>query len=289
MVKQLAFTHVKTVVSLRPSGLPKLSKSTVAPSESVKAKPAIESIRRGPSTVAELLEQERAVRAQSRNALSSPASPTKDRKNSTPSATSIEHTPTRGERLDRAIVERRRLYIHNMVPWTKKRNVADFFIGYNVGAITMYVSDAEGKSCSADFQTYEQAKRAMKDLDRTLLLGRVVDIEVAKSSLRMDEEGKDKHPLPLRAEWIKQLPSSHILTGSSGRAISSSLTAHSFHVVMPIKSAIENVPEHYRFSDQRSPSLSASFGMAQVLAQTGPYLQGLRRKLGGVVLGANDR
>ncbi|KAH0272687.1 hypothetical protein KCU91_g6511, partial [Aureobasidium melanogenum] len=198
MVKQFAFTHVETVVSLRPSGLPKVSKSAVAPSESVKSKTAIESIRRGPSTVAELLEQERAVRAQSRNAPSSPASPTKDRKNSTPPATSNEYTPTRGERLDRAIVERRRLYIHNMVPWTKKRNVADFFIGYNVGAITMYLSGEDGKSCSADFNTREQAKRAMEDLDRTPLLGRVVGIEIAKSSLRMDEEEKEKHPLPVK-------------------------------------------------------------------------------------------
>ncbi|KAG9673657.1 hypothetical protein KCU99_g864, partial [Aureobasidium melanogenum] len=197
-VKQFGFTHVKTVVSLRPSGLPKLSKSAVAPSESFKSKPAVESIRRGPSTVAELLEQERAVRAQSRNAPSSPASTTMDRKNSTPSTTSNEHTPTRGEHLDRAIVERRRLYIHNMVPWTKKRNVADFFIGYNVGAITMYVNDAESKSCSADFNTREQAKRAVEDLDRTSLLGRVVDIEIAKSSLRMDEEEKEKHPLPVK-------------------------------------------------------------------------------------------
>lgn len=123
MVKQLGFTHVKTVVSLRPSDLPKRTKSANAPSESVKSKPAIESIRRGPSTVAELLEQERAVRAQSRDAPSSPISPTKDKKNSMPSTTSNEHTPTHSERLDRAIVERRRLYIHKMIPWTKKRNV----------------------------------------------------------------------------------------------------------------------------------------------------------------------
>ncbi|KAG9857498.1 hypothetical protein KCU98_g956, partial [Aureobasidium melanogenum] len=198
MVKQLGFTHVKTVVSLRPSDLPKRTKSANAPSESVKSKPAIESIRRGPSTVAELLEQERAVRAQSRDAPSSPISPTKDKKNSMPSTTSNEHTPTHSERLDRAIVERRRLYIHKMIPWTKKRNVADFFIGYNVGAITMYVSGAESKSCSADFYTCEQAKRAMEDLHRTPLLGRVVDIEIAKSSLRMDEEEKEKHPLPVK-------------------------------------------------------------------------------------------
>lgn len=62
----------------------------------------------------------------------------------------------------------------------------------------MYVSGAESKSCSADFYTCEQAKRAMEDLDRTPLLGRVVDIEIAKSSLRMDEEEKEKHPLPVK-------------------------------------------------------------------------------------------
>ncbi len=44
--------------------------------------------------------------------------------------------------------------------------------------------------------TREQA--AMEDLDRTPLLGRVVDIEIAKSSLRMDEEEKEKHPLPVK-------------------------------------------------------------------------------------------
>lgn len=123
MVKPFAFAHIKAVTTLPPPQTPKLLKSDIAPSESIKPKVASESVRRGPSTVAELLEQERAVRAQSRNAPSSPISPAEHRKNSTPSTTSNEHTPTCGERPDRAVVERRRLHIHNMVTWTKKRDV----------------------------------------------------------------------------------------------------------------------------------------------------------------------
>lgn len=57
----------------------------------------------------------------------------------------------------------------------------------------------------------------------------------------------------LRAEWIKQLPSSHILRDSGGKAAWLSLAVHSFHIVMPTKSAMDIVLEHYRFSAQRSP------------------------------------
>lgn len=123
MVKPFAFAHIKAVATLPPPETPKLLKSDIAPSGSIKPKAASESNRRGPSTVAELLEQERAVRAQSRNAPSSPISPAKDRKNSAPSITPNEHTPTRGERPDRAVVERRRLHIHNVVPRASKRDV----------------------------------------------------------------------------------------------------------------------------------------------------------------------
>ncbi|KAH0370496.1 hypothetical protein KCU65_g2453, partial [Aureobasidium melanogenum] len=157
-------------------------------------------------SVAELLEQEKAIRAQPRNAPSSPISPTKDRKNSTPSTASNDNIPTRGERLDRAVVERKRLYIHNMAPWTRKRNVADFFSNHRVGMITMYVSDADNKSCAADFYSPEQAKHAMEDLDRTPLLGRMVDIELAKSSLRLDVEENETHPLPVKPRVRRRMP-----------------------------------------------------------------------------------
>lgn len=74
---------------------------------------------------------------------------------------------------------------------------ADFFIDHRVGEITMYGGGAEGKYCFADFYSPEQAKRAMEDLNRTPLLGRVVDIQIAQASPRMDETEKD-HPLPVK-------------------------------------------------------------------------------------------
>ncbi|CAD0100637.1 unnamed protein product [Aureobasidium mustum] len=200
MVTPFTFAHIKAVATPPPPDLPKLSKSDIAPSETIKSKPS-EGFRRGPSTVAELLEQERAARAQSRNAFSSPISPAKDRKDS---AASNEHTTTRGdgERVDPAVLERRRLHIHNVATRTKKRDVADFFDGYRVGAIspiTMTKGRKGGYSCFADFSTHEQAKRAIGDLDRTPLLGRVVDIEMAQPSPTLvDEKEKDKHPLPVK-------------------------------------------------------------------------------------------
>lgn len=119
-VEPLAFTHIKAVTIRPPICISNLTEPAAAPSEPAKPKSAGESIRR---SVAELLEQEKALRAQPRNAPSSPTSPTKDRKNSTPSMTDNQTTPTRGERLDRAVVERRRLHILNIPAKTKKRDV----------------------------------------------------------------------------------------------------------------------------------------------------------------------
>lgn len=84
---------------------------------------------------------------------------------------------------------------------------ADFFAGYFVGAITMCVRDidSKSKSCFADFSTHEQAKRAMEDLDRTPLLGRMVDIKTAQPSTPVDEKEKDTHPLPVKS--AARLPS----------------------------------------------------------------------------------
>lgn len=76
---------------------------------------------------------------------------------------------------------------------------ADFFIGYNLGAIIMCMRGADSKSCFADFNTHEQAKRAMEDLNRTSLLGRIVDIEIAQPSTPVDEKENDKHPLPVKS------------------------------------------------------------------------------------------
>ncbi|KAG9948226.1 hypothetical protein KCU85_g5177, partial [Aureobasidium melanogenum] len=194
-VEPLAFTHIKAVTIRPPICISNLTEPAAAPSEPAKPKSAGESIRR---SVAELLEQEKALRAQPRNAPSSPTSPTKDRKNSTPSMTDNQTTPTRGERLDRAVVERRRLHILNIPAKTKKRDVADFFIGYNLGPVTMYTRSAESQYCFADFYSHEQAKRAMEDLNRTPLLGRMVDIKFAQASPRMDEKEKDKCPLPVK-------------------------------------------------------------------------------------------
>jgi hypothetical protein len=111
MIKPFEFAHIKAVATPPPpADLPKVEPDLeVAPPESGKRKSVSESIRRGPSTVAELLEQERAVRARAR-------------RNSTSSSTSV-NTPTRGERVDRAIVEKRRLLIRNMPSWTMKRDV----------------------------------------------------------------------------------------------------------------------------------------------------------------------
>jgi hypothetical protein len=111
LIKPFDFAHIKAVETPPPpTELPKVEPDLeVAPSESGKRKSVSESIRRGPSTVAELLEQERAVRA-------------RIRKRSTSSTTSVE-TPTRGERVDREIIQKRRLLIRNMPSWTLKRDV----------------------------------------------------------------------------------------------------------------------------------------------------------------------
>jgi hypothetical protein len=110
LIKPFDFTDIKAVATPPPPVLPSVKADfEIAPSELVKSKPTNESIRRGPSTVAELLEQERAVRARAQ-------------KTSSSSSTSID-TPTRSERVDREIVEKRRLLIRNMPAWTKKRDV----------------------------------------------------------------------------------------------------------------------------------------------------------------------
>jgi hypothetical protein len=57
---------------------------------------------------------------------------------------------------------------------------ADFFIGYHVGAITLPEKFMGASSCFADFNTYEQARRAMEAMDGMPLLGREVEIEFAK-------------------------------------------------------------------------------------------------------------
>jgi hypothetical protein len=109
LIKPFEFAHIKAVATPPPpaANLPKVKLDlAVAPSESGKRKTVSESIRRGPSTVAELLEQERAVRARAR-------------KNSTSSSSSVI-TPTRDERVDRAIVEKRRLFIRNMPSYALK-------------------------------------------------------------------------------------------------------------------------------------------------------------------------
>jgi hypothetical protein len=113
LIKPFDFAHIKAVATTPPpppADLPKLkSDLEVSPSESVKSKSISDIRRRGPSTVAGLLEQERAVRA-------------RIRKRSTSSTTSVD-TPTRGGRVDREIVEKRRLLIRNMQRWTLKRDV----------------------------------------------------------------------------------------------------------------------------------------------------------------------
>lgn len=121
LIKPFDFAHIKAVATPPPpAGLPKVKPDLeVAPSDSDKRKSVSEIIRRGPSTVAELLEQERAVRA-------------RVRRNSTSSSTSVD-TPTRGERVDREIVEKRRLLIRNMQSWTRKRDVVSLQLRLSFG------------------------------------------------------------------------------------------------------------------------------------------------------------
>lgn len=121
LIKPFDFAHIKAVATPPPpAGLPKVKPDLeVAPSDSDKRKSVSVIIRRGPSTVAELLEQERAVRA-------------RVRRNSTSSSTSVD-TPTRGERVDREIVEKRRLLIRNMQSWTRKRDVVSLQLRLSFG------------------------------------------------------------------------------------------------------------------------------------------------------------
>jgi hypothetical protein len=122
LIKPFDFAHIKAVATPPPppAGLPKIKPDLeVAPSDSDKRKSVSEIIRRGPSTVAELLEQERAVRA-------------RVRRNSTSSSTSVD-MPTRGERVDREIVEKRRLLIRNMQSWTRKRDVVSLQLRLSFG------------------------------------------------------------------------------------------------------------------------------------------------------------
>ncbi|KAI4740949.1 hypothetical protein E4T50_08599 [Aureobasidium sp. EXF-12298] len=170
LIMPFNFAHIKAVATSPPADIPRVkSDLETTPSTSVKSKPISESSRRGPSTVAELLEQERAVRAQSR-------------KRSTSSTSSVI-TPSRGERADREIVEKRRLWISNMPSWTRKRDVADFFIGHNIGLITQPEKFMGSSSCFASFYTHEQAKRAMEAMDGLPLLGREIEIEYAKEPI----------------------------------------------------------------------------------------------------------
>lgn len=205
LIKPFEFAHIKTISTPPPADLPKVESALeVAPPEFTKSNSSSESIRRGPSTVAELLEQERAVRAQSR-------------RHSTSSTSSVR-TPTRSGRPDRAITEKRRLWISKMPDWTKKRNVvrtqllrsyismfivtrqglvahlvlytalanhvstpqADFFAGFYVGTITQPERFMGYSSCYADFNTHQQAQRALDAMDGMPLLGCEVEIEFAQ-------------------------------------------------------------------------------------------------------------
>ncbi|KAI4850412.1 hypothetical protein E4T45_05507 [Aureobasidium sp. EXF-8846] len=185
LIKPFDFAHIKAVATPPPpAGLPKVKPDLeVAPSDSDKRKSVSEIIRRGPSTVAELLEQERAVRA-------------RVRRNSTSSSTSVD-TPTRGERVDREIVEKRRLLIRNMQSWTRKRDVAHFFAGYYVGAITAPVKFKGASYCFVNFGTREQAQRAMEAMDGLPMLGREVEIELAQANSSVYEE--NQHPSPVKS------------------------------------------------------------------------------------------
>lgn len=219
-VKPFEFTPVKAVVM--PPDFPRVLKSETAASEHDTSQPSKEDSSRG-QTVTELIAEERALRDRMRNAPTSPASSTKKRQNSTTSYSSSERTPTRARKhdIDRPIVERRRLHIRDMVNWTKKRDVvrsgsrrlsppkiqanrlpiqADFFEGYRVGVITMTTpaDSTRSKSGFADFSTHEQARRAMQDLNRTSLLGRVVDIEIAEPSALVEEE-EERHQLSVKS------------------------------------------------------------------------------------------
>ncbi|KAI4722497.1 hypothetical protein E4T48_01076 [Aureobasidium sp. EXF-10727] len=197
-VEPFRFTPVKAVVM--PPDFPRVLKFETAASEHDTSQPAKEDSSRG-QTVTELIAEERALRDRLRNAPTSPASSTKKRQNSTTSYSSSERTPTRARKhdIDRPIVERRRLHIRDMVSWTKKRDVADFFEGYRVGFITITTpaGSTRSKSGFADFSTHEQARRAMQDLNRTSLLGRVVDIEIAEPSAQVEEE--ERHQLSVKS------------------------------------------------------------------------------------------
>jgi hypothetical protein len=73
---------------------------------------------------------------------------------------------------------------------------ADFFIGYNVGAITTPVKHLGASSCFANFVSHQQAQRAMEAMDGLPLLGREVEIELAQETTSVYD--RKRHPIPVK-------------------------------------------------------------------------------------------
>jgi hypothetical protein len=73
---------------------------------------------------------------------------------------------------------------------------ADFFIGYNVGAIITPVKHMGASSCFANFVTHQQAQRAMEAMDGLPLLGREVEIDLAQGTTPVYD--KKNHPMPVK-------------------------------------------------------------------------------------------
>ncbi|KAI5202540.1 hypothetical protein E4T39_04693 [Aureobasidium subglaciale] len=108
-----------------------------------------------------------------------------------------DRAPYPDERASTAVAEGRRLRIGNIPEGTKKYHVDDFFGGFNAGVISISEKPGGKNFAFADFTTRDQAKRALKALDRKPLRGVLVDIDIANPTKRVEK--KCKHSAPTNA------------------------------------------------------------------------------------------
>ncbi|KAI5265610.1 hypothetical protein E4T47_08514 [Aureobasidium subglaciale] len=106
-----------------------------------------------------------------------------------------ERAPYPDERASTAVAEGRRLRIGNIPEGTRKRHVNSFFGGFDPGTISISEKPGGKNFAFADFTTRDQAKRALRALDRKCLLGVRVDIDIANPTKRAEEECNNSPPI----------------------------------------------------------------------------------------------